>query len=68
MKKSMYVALLLVTILASTNTALADDNRLVSGAKAVGRGVMWGPKKIGQGLKKGCQVVGSGAKKLVGKG
>ena len=69
MKKSLSIALLLAIALTSTNVAFADDdNKVVSGAKAVGRGIMWGPKKLAQGMKKGCQAIGSGAKKLVGKG
>lgn len=52
----------------SCGAAIADDdNKIVSGAKAVGRGLMWGPKKIAGGMKKGMEALGNGAKKVVGK-
>lgn len=47
--------------------ALADDNKIADGAKAVGKGIMWGPKKLWEGTKKGFSAMGNGAKKLVGK-
>jgi hypothetical protein len=36
---------------AFSQAAKSSDNKVVKGAKAVGRGVMWAPKKIGHGLK-----------------
>lgn len=39
----------------------SSENKVVKGAKTVGRGIMWGPKKVGHGLK----VLGSKAKKVV---
>lgn len=53
--------------LTAPNPALADDNKVVDGAKAVGKGIMWGPKKLWEGTKKGFSAMGNGAKKLVGK-
>lgn len=38
----------------------SSDNKVVKGAKSVGRGIMWGPKKIGNGLK----AAGSKTKKV----
>ena len=66
MKKALLLAVSLVTLasltpsFAANTAASSSDNKLVSGAKAVGRGIMWGPKKIGSGLK----AVG---KKITGK-
>lgn len=68
MRKSTALSLLAVMALTMTaGAANADDNKVVAGAKAVGRGIMWGPKKLAAGLKKGATAMGNGAKKLVGK-
>ena len=76
MKNSLLLAVLLASTISSLSPALAgnapaatgSDNKVVEGAKKIGRGVMWGPKKIGQGLCKGAKAVGNGCKKAVGKG
>lgn len=72
--------LLLIALLVSSFTSLtptfagdtaapaSSDNKVVEGAKKVGKGIMWGPKKIGEGLCKGAKAVGRGCKKAVGKG
>ncbi|HZT34383.1 MAG TPA: hypothetical protein VFA15_00575 [Nitrososphaera sp.] len=36
---------------AQTKPAGSNDNKVVAGAKAVGRGIMWGPKKLWGGMK-----------------
>ena len=46
---------------------MADDNKMVAGAKTLGKGIMWGPKKLWEGTKKGFGAMGNGAKKLMGK-
>lgn len=52
MKKSLALTLLSVlAISASTGTAMADDNKVVAGAKKVGSAIVWPFKKLGQGLK-----------------
>lgn len=69
MRKSTALSLLAVMALTmSCGAANADDNKMVEGAKKIGRGIMWGPKKLAAGLKKGATAMGNGAKKLVGKG
>jgi hypothetical protein len=68
MKKGIGILLAALFALSTTASFAADDNKVVSGAKAVGKGIMWGPKKIALGMKKGFEAVGNGAKKLVGKG
>ncbi|MBI4532831.1 MAG: hypothetical protein HY711_02700 [Candidatus Melainabacteria bacterium] len=75
MKRNVLLATTLVAILASLTPALADkaassggDNKVVEGAKAIGKGVMWGPKTVAKGVTKGLKSVGAGAKKMVGKG
>lgn len=60
-------ATLLMSPAANAQAKGGDDNKVVSGAKAVGRGIMWAPKKIGAGMKKGFTKMGDGAKKLMGK-
>lgn len=68
MRKSTALSLLAVMALTmTTGAANADDNKVVAGAKTIGRGIMWGPKKLAAGLKKGATAMGNGAKKLVGK-
>ncbi|MBX9722608.1 MAG: hypothetical protein K2X81_14515 [Candidatus Obscuribacterales bacterium] len=69
MKKIVSVSLmgLFALSVASANPAFADDNKMVAGAKAVGKGIMWGPKKLGEGLKKGFTAMGNGFKKMTGK-
>ncbi|MBY0546362.1 MAG: hypothetical protein K2W95_03670 [Candidatus Obscuribacterales bacterium] len=63
------IGILLAALFAISTSAsfAADDNKVVSGAKAVGKGIMWGPKKLASGMKKGFGAMGNGAKKLVGK-
>lgn len=68
MKKGTGILLIALFALATTASFAADDNKVVSGAKAVGKGIMWGPKKIAAGMKKGFGAMGNGAKKLIGKG
>ena len=69
MKKSLLLALLASTTLASSIPAFAQtqpasgDSKIKEAGKKVGHAVMWGPKKLGEGLKK----MGAGAKKMVGK-
>lgn len=48
---------------AIANPCLAEDSKIASGAKAIGKGIMWGPKKLWQGAK----AMGNGMKKMVGK-
>ncbi len=69
MKKIVSVSLmgLFALSVASANPALADDNKMVAGAKSLGKGIMWGPKKLAEGMKKGFTAMGNGAKKMVGK-
>lgn len=65
---TLVAAMSLVAVIASSNAAFAaDDNKLVSGAKAVGNGIMWAPRKIGHGLAAGFKAMGNGMKKMVGK-
>lgn len=68
MKRRLALSLAVVAFLAaaSSNAAYAD-NKVVDGAKAVGRGIMWAPKKICSGIGKGCKALGNGMKKMVGK-
>ncbi len=47
--------------------AMADDNKIVEGTKALGKGIMWAPKKLWEGTKKGMTAMGNGAKKMMGK-
>ncbi len=58
MKRSVLLACLCVAIVgaclpadAQTKPAGSNDNKVVAGAKAVGRGIMWGPKKLWGGMK-----------------
>ena len=53
MKKIVSLSLvgLFAMALAATTPALADDNKVVAGAKAIGKGIMWGPKKLWEGTK-----------------
>lgn len=69
MKRIVSTALagLFVFALAAGTPANADDNKVVSGAKTIGKGIMWGPKKLAEGMKKGFTAMGNGAKKLMGK-
>ncbi|MBX9688880.1 MAG: hypothetical protein K2X27_19380 [Candidatus Obscuribacterales bacterium] len=69
MKKIVCMSLagLFVLTLTGSAPAIADDNKIVDGAKAVGRGIMWGPKKLWEGTKKGFGAMGNGAKKMMGK-
>ncbi len=68
MKANLILGLTVVAVVsvAGAQTASAD-NKVVDGAKAVGRGIMWAPKKICSGLGKGCKAIGNGMKKMVGK-
>lgn len=68
MKANLILSLTVVAVVsvAGAQTASAD-NKVVDGAKAVGRGIMWAPKKICSGLGKGCKAIGNGMKKMVGK-
>ncbi len=69
MKKIVSLSLvgLFALTLSSMAPALADDNKLVSGAKTIGKGIMWGPKKLWEGTKKGMEAMGNGFKKITGK-
>jgi hypothetical protein len=68
MKAKLVLSLLAVSLISvCTSQAALADNKVVDGAKAVGRGIMWAPKKICSGIGKGCKAIGSGMKKLVGK-
>ncbi len=61
MKKSLALMLLSVlAISASTGAAMADDNKVVAGAKKIGSAIVWPFKKLGQGLK-------AAGKKVTGK-
>jgi len=58
MKRSTVLALFSIAMLVgimpsyAQGTAPANsDNKVVSGVKAVGRGIMWGPKKLWSGMK-----------------
>ena len=52
MKKFLRLSVILLIALNSMGTAaLADDNKVVAGAKKVGSAVVWPFKRIGQGLK-----------------
>ena len=65
---TLVATLSLIAVVASSNAAFAaDDNKLVTGAKAVGNGIMWAPRKIGHGLAAGFKAMGNGMKKMVGK-
>lgn len=61
------LAAMFVLAVAAVTPASADDNKVVAGAKTVGKGIMWGPKKLAEGMKKGFAAMGNGAKKLMGK-
>lgn len=67
MKTGIGILLAALFAISTSATFAADDNKVVSGAKAVGKGIMWGPKKLASGMKKGLGAMGNGAKKLVGK-
>lgn len=69
MKRMVCTALagLFVLSVAAVTPACADDNKVVAGAKTLGKGIMWGPKKLAEGMKKGFTAMGNGAKKLMGK-
>lgn len=54
-------------VLTVNSPAMADDNKITEGAKAIGKGIMWGPKKLWAGTKKGFEAMGNGAKKVMGK-
>ncbi len=58
---------LFVLSMAAASPAYADDNKMVEGAKTIGKGIMWGPKKLWDGTKKGFSAMGNGAKKIMGK-
>lgn len=64
---SLSLAGLFVLGLTSATPALADDNKIMEGAKTVGKGIMWAPKKLWEGTKKGFAAMGNGAKKIMGK-
>lgn len=68
MKSKLAISLALIASIAlsATSPAMAD-NKVVDGAKAVGRGIMWAPKKIGHGIAAGCKAMGNGVKKMFGK-
>jgi hypothetical protein len=53
MKKIVSLSLmgLFAMSMAATVPANADDNKVVAGAKKVGRGIMWGPRKLWDGTK-----------------
>ena len=52
MKKYLLLSTALLITLNSTGTAaLADDNKVVAGAKKVCNAIVWPFKKIGEGLK-----------------
>ena len=67
MKTGTGILLAALFALSTAASFAADENKVVSGAKAVGRGIMWGPKKLAAGMKKGLEAMGNGAKKVVGK-
>lgn len=69
MKKLVSLSLMGLFALSITavSPALADDNKMVEGAKTMGKAIMWGPKKLWEGTKKGFSAMGNGAKKLMGK-
>lgn len=68
MKNLLTLALISLFAMTSTQAAFAaDDNKVVSGAKAIGHGIMWAPKKLCSGMKKGFEALGNGAKKVMGK-
>lgn len=53
MKKIVSLSLmgLFVVSVMSASPTFAADNKVVAGAKAVGKGIMWGPKKLWEGTK-----------------
>jgi len=68
MKANLILSLTAMAVVSVAGAQSASaDNKVVDGAKAVGRGIMWAPKKICSGIGKGCKAIGSGMKKLVGK-
>lgn len=67
MRKAFILSLMGVFLLSISSPAMADDNKMVAGAKSLGKGIMWGPKKLWEGTKKGFGAMGNGAKKLMGK-
>jgi hypothetical protein len=44
-------ALFLMSFAVITPVSAANDNKVVAGAKAIGKGIMWGPKKLWEGTK-----------------
>ncbi|HMX47805.1 MAG TPA: hypothetical protein PLC15_25445 [Candidatus Obscuribacter sp.] len=68
MKANLILSLTAMAVVSVAGAQSASaDNKVVDGAKAVGRGIMWAPKKICSGLGKGCKAIGNGMKKMVGK-
>ncbi|MBI5176419.1 MAG: hypothetical protein SFV17_00965 [Candidatus Obscuribacter sp.] len=68
MKANLILSLTAMAVVSVAGAQSASaDNKVVDGAKAVGRGIMWAPKKICTGLGKGCKAIGNGMKKMVGK-
>ena len=45
------MGLFLMSLAATTPSQAANDNKVVAGAKAIGKGIMWGPKKLWDGTK-----------------
>ena len=67
MRKVLVMSLLGVMVMAMSSPVFADDNKVMAGAKSVGKGIMWGPKKLWEGTKKGFGAMGNGMKKMTGK-
>ena len=68
MKANLILSLTAMAVVSVAGAQSASaDNKVVDGAKAVGRGIMWAPKKICSGLGKGCKAIGNDMKKMVGK-
>lgn len=68
MKIKLALVMAAITVASVTTTAAQAENKVASGAKAVGNGILWLPKKVGSCIVKGGKAVGNGMKKAVGKG
>lgn len=45
------MSLFVMSLVAVSPATAANDNKVVAGAKAIGKGIMWGPKKLWEGTK-----------------
>lgn len=67
MKSKLAITVIAASIFCLSASPALADNKVVDGAKAVGRGIMWAPKKICHGIGAGCKAMGNGVKKMFGK-